>query len=298
MKFRSLKYFILEGLKNIWINDFMSLASILTVTASLLIFSLFLIGTLNVNHVMTQVRDQYEVLVIIDAATPPNRTLDIGEEINAIPKIKEKRLVTKLEALNEMKESINDEEIFAGLEIDNPLRDTYRITLDNLEDSDEVANAIRKISGVANVKTSEDIVNGLLSITRVVNLVSFWIYVLLMIISISIITNTIRIAVYARRKEINIMKFIGATNWFIRWPFVVEGIVIGLIAGGITIFVMFNAYGYVTSSFMDFLGAGDMTFTLQSVGEVIGTLSLSVIILGVVSGMFGSVISVTKHLKV
>ena len=298
MKFRSIKYFIFEGLKNIWINDFMSLASILTVTASLLIFSLFLIGTMNVNHIMTQVRDEYEILAVINEDATPERTLDIGKEIKADPKVKDALLVTKQEALEQMRKQIDNEDVFAGMDLNNPLRDTYRITLNNLEDSKDVALALGKINDVVKVTTSEDIVNGLLSITKIVNIISFWIYILLMLISVSIITNTIRIAVYARRKEINIMKFIGATNWFIRWPFVVEGMVIGLIAGAITILVMFYAYEYVIKSFMDIFGATNMTFTLQTVGDVIGTLSLSVIVLGVISGVLGSVFSVTRHLKV
>lgn len=298
MKLRSFKYFVTEGLKSIWINRLMSLASIMTVTASLLIFSLFLIITLNVEHMVSQIRDEYELQIIVDENADDAKTAEIGGQIANTSGVKAHRLVTKEEGLQQMKETVGNSDYFDGLELNNPLRDTYFAVLNDIGQSNAVEQEIAKIDGVAEVKSSANVVDSLLRITRIVNIVSIWIYVLLLIISISIITNTIRIAVYARRKEINIMKFIGATNWFIRWPFIVEGMAIGLIAALLSILIMSYAYGYITNGFLSMLGGFGIAFTLKSFGEVIGIMSLSSVVLGMLSGAIGSVISVRKHLKV
>ncbi len=298
MKLRSFKYFVTEGLKSIWINRLMSLASIMTVTASLLIFSLFLIITLNVDHMVSQIRDEYELQIIIDENADDAKTAEIGEQIVNTVGVKANRLVTKEEGLQQMKETVGNSDYFDGLELNNPLRDTYFAVLNDIGQSSAVEQEIAKIDGVAEVKSSTHVVDALLRITRIVNIVSIWIYVLLLIISISIITNTIRIAVYARRKEINIMKFIGATNWFIRWPFIVEGMAIGLIAALLSILIMSYTYGYITNGVLSMLGGFGIAFTLKDFGDVIGIMSLSSVVLGMLSGAIGSVISVRKHLKV
>lgn len=276
----------------------MSFASVITVTSSLLIFSLFLILSININSIVEQVRNDYELLAVIDRSMDDQSIVKLQDAVSRTEGVKDVRLVTKEEGLEEMKASIDNKEIFDGLELDNPLPDTFRVSLQDLATSDQVVKKLQGIPGLTKINTSAEVVEALLLITRAVNIISMVIYALLLMVSIFIITNTIRIAVYARRKEINIMKFIGATNSFIRWPFLIEGMVIGLIAAVITMFLMINTYGYIMNHFVQLFGMDQISFQLKSVKEIAGILSLSSIGLGVFSGVIGSGISVRKHLQV
>lgn len=298
MKLRSFHYLIKEGLKSIWINRLMSFASIMTVTASLVIFSLFLIISVNVEHMVEQVRSEYELLVVIDENADEATIQGIGKAISAMPDVRDARLVTKEEGLEELKASMDNQELFEGLELDNPLRNTYRVSLRNLNQSVAVMEQISLISGVVKINSNQEAVSMLQNITKVVNTVGFWLFLLLMVISIAIITNTIRLAVYARRKEINVMKFIGATNWFIRWPFIVEGVVIGLLAAILSFAIVYGGYYYASDSFAKILSGGIAGLKLIDVHFMMRWVALFSVVLGVFSGVTGSVISVRKHMKV
>ena len=298
MKLRSFHYLIKEGLKSIWINRLMSFASVMTVTASLVIFSLFLIISVNVDHMVEQVRSEYELLVVVDENADEATIQGIGKAIAAMPDVRDVRLVTKEEGLEELKASMENQELFDGLELDNPLRNTYRVSLKNLNQSVEVMEQISLISGVVKINSNQEAVSMLQNITKVVNTVGFWLFLLLMVISIAIITNTIRLAVYARRKEINVMKFIGATNWFIRWPFIVEGLVIGLIAAALSFGIVYGGYYYASGSFSQVLSGGLAGMQLLDSWFMMRWVALFSVVLGVFSGVTGSVISVRKHMKV
>ncbi len=298
MKLRSFNYLIKEGLKSIWHNRLMSFASIMTVTASLIIFSLFLILSLNVEHMVEQVRSEYELMVVVDEHADEATIQGIGKAIDAMPQVRETRLVTKEEGLEDLKATMDNPELLQGLELDNPLRNTYRVSLNSLNASVEVMEQISLISGVVKIKSNQETVSALQNITRIVNMVGFWLFVLLMIVAIAIITNTIRLAVYARRKEINVMKFIGATNWFIRWPFMVEGIVIGLIAAILSFGIVYGGYYYISVSFNSILGNGLAGMKLIDTVLMMQWVAVSSVVLGVISGITGSVISVRKHMKV
>lgn len=299
MKLRSFKYFISEGFKSIRINWVMSLASIVTVTFSLLIFCLFLIVTTNVNHVVDQLKDEYQLLVIVDENATADRTEQIGNEISEISGVGAVEFESKQEALEKMKNNFEDQEIFEGLEYDNPLRDKYKVSIEDLSNRNEIETVIKGVDGVTEIKSSVETAETLVKVTKYVNWISIWIYILLMIVSVTIITNTIRLAVYSRRKEINIMKFIGATNWFIRWPFLVEGIIIGIIASVITIAVAWPTYNYFAQTVINiFKNSGATMFKPKPVGEVALLLAGSSAGLGILSGVIGSLISVRKHLDV
>lgn len=298
MKLRSFKYFVSEGIKSIKINWVMSIASVVTVAFSLMIFCFFMVVTMNVNYVMEQLQDEYQLLVIIDENTSSARTRQIETELSDIGGVAEVEFESKEQALEEMRKDFDDPAYFEGLEDDNPLRDKYKVSLVNLSERAAVEKVISGIDGVASVNSSVEIEEKLAKTTKTVNLVSIWIYVLLLIISVTIITNTIRLAVYARRKEINIMKFIGATNWFIRWPFIVEGIIIGLVASAITVAVALPVYDYVAGGIVDMFRNSGITLKPKAVYEVGLIITGACGALGIMSGVVGSLISVRKHLDV
>lgn len=298
MKFRAFKYFFREGFKNVWTNGLVSITSIFTVMASLIVLALFLIITLNVNNLVKQVRDQYEIVVYLKSDVDQDKILQVGDELDKLEGIESFELVTKDQAFMNMKEEMfsDNPELVEG--VDNFLDNSYNVRLSNLENAGTIEEQIASIDGVDRVRSSKDVEDKLLHISRIVNLVSFWMYLLLTVVSISIITNTIRIAVFARRKEINIMKYIGATNWFIRWPFIIEGMIIGLIASVIAFGAAFLGYNYAINYFTNAVGSELAGFQLVGKGQMMGILAIILIIVGPLIGTIGSGISVRKHLKV
>ena len=298
MKFRAFKYFFREGFKNVWTNGLVSITSIFTVMASLIVLALFLIVTLNVNNLVKQVRDQYEIVVYLKSDIDQTKISQVGDELDKLEGIESFELVTKDQAFTNMKEEMFSDkpELVEG--VDNFLDNSYNVRLSDLGNANAVEEKIAAIDGVERVRSSKDVEDKLLHISRIVNMVSFWMYLLLTVVSISIITNTIRIAVFARRKEINIMKYIGATNWFIRWPFIIEGMIIGLIASAISFGVAFLGYHYTLNYITNALGNEFVGFQFVGKGQMMGLLAVILLIVGPLIGTIGSGISVRKHLKV
>ena len=298
MKFRAFKYFFRERFKNVWTNGLVSITSIFTVMASLIVLALFLIVTLNVNNLVKQVRDQYEIVVYLKSDIDQTKISQVGDELDKLEGIESFELVTKDQAFTNMKEEMFSDkpELVEG--VDNFLDNSYNVRLSDLGNANAVEEKIAAIDGVDRVRSSKDVEDKLLHISRIVNMVSFWMYLLLTVVSISIITNTIRIAVFARRKEINIMKYIGATDFFVRAPFVLEGMLIGLIGAAVPLGLIYSLYNYalnymvnrfmVLSGFLNFLSVDEVFHFLVPV-------SLGV---GVGIGFLGSISTVRKHLHV
>ena len=296
MKASSFKYFIAEGFKSFWINGLMSLASVVIITACLLLFGIYILFSMNINHLATQVTDNYEIRVFIDEKTSDARTKAIGDDIARIDNVKEAVFVSKDEAWKEFTAGLNGEDqVFAGLENDNPLRDGYHITMKDMNLADDTAASIEGIDGVAYVNNDSGTIKQVISITGGMRTASLWLMLLFAAVSLLIIANTIKLTVFARRRDINIMKFIGATDWFISWPFIIEGIIIGIIGAVITILVMSQAYGYLYGAVSGFLTG---QIEILPLGVVMGQLVGFVGGLGVIIGAVGSAISVRKYLDV
>lgn len=296
MKIRTVKYFIGEGFAGLWSNSLMSLASIGTVMAALLIFGMFILFTANLNFIGDQIQGQHEIKVFIDENMNDDQVEEIGRAIRTIDSVKECVLETKEQALENFKKKLGKEkgQILEGLEQDNPLRDSYIIRLDDLKTHDKVVEQLSSIDGIVKVKNAKEVVDLLLRITDVVRAVSLGVMILLALIAVFIISNTIKLAVFARRKEINIMKYVGATDWFIRWPFIVEGMIIGLIGATLALFLVIFGYGYAT----DFIYRNIGIFQLRSLNEVYEALAFIFITAGTSIGALGSAISIRKYLKV
>ena len=178
---------------------------------------------------------------------------------------------------------------------DNPLRDMYLITLTDLSKSQETVDQMDDIAGIVKIQQNEDSINKLVSVANYIRNFSLWIIIALAIVSIFIISNTIKLTVYTRRKEINIMKFVGATDWFIRWPFIIEGIAIGIIGAGASIAVIMAGYGAIVNVVNSL---NIMFLTVRPLNELTGVIVGSSLGLGAILGGVGSLISVRKHLNV
>lgn len=294
MKIRGFRYFMSEASKNVFSNGWMSLASIFTVLASLLVFGFFLVLTVNLNYIATQLEGDYEIILIVDETYNKDQVKELGEKIKAVENVKDLTLNTKESRLEEWKTELGAE-LLEGYEEDNPLRDWYMLTLEDLSQADTTIEIIEGFDGIAKIVRNQDTIDKLVTMTNYLGRVSIWVMIALALVSVFIISNTIKLTVFTRSKEINIMKFVGATDWFIRWPFIIEGIIIGLIGAIISFIVV--AYGY--QGILGLIGALDISFVkFKPFSSVVLPLIGAFIGLGVVLGGIGSLISVRKHLKV
>lgn len=296
MIFRNIKYFFVQGIKGLVSNSLMTLASIGIVIASLVIFGFFVLFGLNINYVGEQIKEQCEINVYLPKDMTRDEVREVGSELGKLEYVKEAYLYTKEERLQNYKEGVHEErvEVIDTLEADNPLRDAYILSLTDVRRADEVSAAAEKVEGVEEVKNSHDLIQKIISITNTVRNVSIWLLIVLAAISVFIISNTIKLGMFARRKEINIMKFVGATNWFIRWPFIIEGMILGCIGAGIAILVIMLGYGSVLPSIQEFMG----NIRLLDISEITGIVISSFFVMGTGIGMAGSAMSIRKHLHV
>lgn len=294
--FRNIKYFIVQGVKGLTSNSLMTLASIGIVIASLFLFGFFVLLGANLNYISAQIKEQCEINVYLPKDMERDAVRDIGSKLAELDGVKEARLYTKEERFQNYKESIyaGQTEVVDTLKEDNPLRDAYILGLVDIEQANAVAEAAGKVEGVEEVKNSQYIFQKIISITNGVRHASIWLVVILAIISVFIISNTIKLGMFSRRKEINIMKFVGATNWFIRLPFMIEGMILGLLGAAMSSVIIMLSYNAMLPNLTEFMG----TLKLLNGSEVVSMVSWSFAALGIGIGAVGSYMSIRKHLHV
>lgn len=296
MKIRGMRYFFSEAFKNIFSNGWMTLASIFTVIASLLVLGVFLTLSINISNMVGNLEESYQIVIFVDEKVNDDGIRAIGSHIKSIPNVSDATLTTSAERLRLLREKMGEN----GTKLDrykddNPLRNMYQVTLSDLSKSKETIKELEKIDGIAKIQRNEEAIDKLVKAAKYIQNFSMWIIIALAVVSIFIISNTIKLTVYTRRKEINIMKFVGATDWFIRWPFIIEGIFIGLIGAGVSIVLILGGYTLLIN-IVDSLGIAFVT--MKPLNELIGMIVGSSLGLGAVLGGIGSYISVRKHLNV
>lgn len=295
MKLNTAAYYIREGLTNVKRNRAMTVASITSVTAALLILGLFLIIILNVDSMANQVESQLELKAFINDNYDATKVAKVGEEIKAISGVKSITFESKKDALNNFKKQLGDKSYLVnGLENDNPMPQSFIVKVTDANMMKQVSEEIKKIDGVTQVSYGQDVVDKLLGIIKIIRIVGLFVILILFIISVVIISNTIKLGVFARRREINIMKYIGATDWFIRWPFLVEGIVLGLVGSVLAIAILGFIYGYAS----DLVNNKLIIFTLLPAGVVIKQSLVYFLAMGSLIGAIGSGISIKRFLNV
>ena len=292
----NIKYFVVQGAKGLFSNRLMTLASVGIVVASLFLFGFFLILGANLNYISEQIKEQCEINVYLPKDTDRDTVREIGSKLSEIDGVKEARLYTKEERFQNYRDSIYSDQadVIDTLEQDNPLRDAYILELENVEEADAVAAAAAEVEGIEEVKNSQYIFQQIISITNGIRHASIWLVVILAIISVFIISNTIKLGMFSRRKEINIMKFVGATNWFIRFPYMIEGMLLGLIGAAVSAVIIILGYNAIYPALIEFLGI----LELIEVSSVVPMIIWSFIALGMGIGIIGSYMSIRKHLYV
>ena len=298
MKYNIFGYLIGEGFSNVFKNKKSTGASLMIMCATMIIFGIFLILGENINHFVDQIKSEQGFQVFLKTDATDEEAQKVGEEIRAVDGVSTAEFKDKTYALNTMKEKLGDKsELIDGYGADY-FPTSYVVTLTDLNLSKDVQEKILKIENVDKITSSDKTVSTLLSLAKGIKLVTGIILVLLIIISIFIISNTIKLTVHARRKEISIMKYVGATNNFIRWPFIVEGMIIGVFASAISIVLVGGAYSLLAEQAVNASFMQTINMSLVGFKDMISSIIFVYMLLGIGIGALGSVISMRKYLKV
>ena len=299
MKYNIFGYLIGEGFANVFKNKKSTGASLMIMCATMIIFGIFLILGENINHFVDEVESVQGVQVFINNDATQEQIDEIGDKIRQIDGVSTVEYVSKDDALQQMKDRFGDkQDLLDGYEENNIFPASYVVTLTDLTKSQEVQDQILTFDNIKKITSKDETVTTLINLANGIKIVTGVILVLLVIISIFIIANTIKLTVHARRKEISIMKYVGATNGFIRWPFIVEGMIIGVFASIISIAIVGFAYNIIaqkliSSEFMQVINMSLVTF-----GDMFNSIIFVYMLLGIGIGALGSVISMRKYLKV
>ena len=299
MKIRTIRHIVKEGAVNSYRNKLMSLASIFIVTATLVIFGFFLLITFNLNLNINTLKEQPQLEAFCYTVLDDTQIQSVEDGIKNNDKILQYEKVTRQQALQKMEEKLGkDSAVLEGYD-ENIFPVSFIIKLKDNTYSEEVVKTLENTIGIEKVTYSQDAIEIITKISYWIRLISSIMLVILLVVSVFIIANTIKLTVYARRKEINIMKYIGATDWFIRWPFVVEGVIIG-ITGALLAFIV-ASYGYnaIENKFtQDLLSINTDMIKMIKLNDVWFQLIGPFLSVGVIVGALGSFLSIRKYLRV
>ncbi len=300
MKYSIFGYLIGEGFRNFFKNKKSTAASIIIMCATMFIFGIFFLIGENVNYIIGQVQSEQAMQVFINPEATPEQQTELEQKIKSIQYVNTVEYVSQEQALNEMRGWLGDSasvlDSYSGDQ--NPFKASFVVTLTDLTKNEEVQRQINTFENVASIEAGNKTVNTLVNIANGIRTATGIILVLLILISIFIIANTIKLTVHARRKEISIMKYVGATNGFIRWPFMVEGIIIGIISALISIVILGFVYNFVADTIINSSMATTLQLNLLTFSNMLSMLLVVYIVMGTGIGAIGSAISMKKYLEV
>lgn len=300
MRPSTIKYFIKEGLGSLKKNLLMTVASIIAVIACISIMSFSYCAVTNLQYMLDQMEDSIGISVFLKGDMTSEEIESMKEQISQIEHVTGVTYVSPRDSLENLKNEWGaDEDIFIGFDDENnPLSHSFQIDLDQIESQGAVIEALNHIEDIDNVEYGQSLSEVLVRISRVFQVGGLLIMAVLGVISVMIIINTIRISVMNRRVEINIMKYVGATDWFIRWPFIIEGVIIGLVGAIVPLIVGMPLYSKVVTIFYDYVPFVENFVRFRLTGDVYLFLLPASLIFGVLLGVIGSVTSIKKHLQV
>jgi cell division transport system permease protein len=296
MKFRSFHYLLGEGFKNVWSHRLMSVASAGVLIACMLMIGIVWAISLNISNAVDLIEDQNVVLVFFDDDLSREDAQSSSNRIAQMDNIKTCEFITREEGLLRQQEAMGEEyaPLFQWVADENPLPDSCQITVEDLDRFDQTILSLRSVSGVSTVRQQRDVVNKLAAIRSIINIVGIWVIALLLVISLVIVSNTIRITMFTRKLEINIMKAVGATDAFIRTPFIIEGMILGVIAGIGSTGLLYLLYKLAERTFAQNFGTISSFIPFSSFAL---TLFVGFVVIGAFVGSLGSVFSIGKYLR-
>ena len=291
---RQIWYYIKEGVRSIFTHGLMSFAAVCMTVACLLIMGSFSLIAVNAGNILQDLEDENEFLAYVDESLSQNEARALQDEIEAIPNVSSVTFVTKEQALQDFIAQQETAELFENTSAET-LRDRYRIHVEDIEQLQETADQVKQVNGIADVEASLEIADGFVMVRNVATAIAVILIVMLVVISVFIIANTIKLSTFTRREEIAIMKMCGATNWFVRAPFLVEGVILGLAGGIIAFFCQWGIYGLITRAMME---SGIFSIiTTVPFGNISHVVLLVFLLVGFAIGGGGSVMAIRKFLK-
>ncbi len=291
MSINTVEYFIREVIHSLRRNNWMSVASIGTVAVSLFIFGMFLMLVMNMNKMVDAMESQVQIMVYLEDDFSRDDARELEVDLKKMQGVEKVTFVPKEEAMEKFKDQ---KTLLDALDETNPLPDSFEVMVLQPEMVKTAAENIEKFEGVDSAKYGQDVMEHLFDITRLIRIFGFALMMVLALATLFIISNTIRLTVFARRKEIAIMKYVGATDWFIRWPFVLEGIVMGFLGSLIASVVLRFTYSGITAKIYDTLAF----FPLIPEEPFLNYVTMIVVIGGMIMGAIGSTVSIKRFLKV
>jgi cell division transport system permease protein len=299
MKFRSIRFYFEEAFKSIVRNRLMSVTSILTVASCILILIFSYCLALNVDFMLEQFENSIGISVYLNDEATAEQIEGLRENILAMPEVDEVVFISAEEALESLAEDVGNEGMKSAYADDNPLPRSFTVTLTNVENQGAVLTALEGMTeqGIEEVVDAEEVIRLLSGVNQIIRAISVIIVLVLGVLSVIIIMNTIKLTVNNRRNDIGIMKYVGATDWFIKWPFIIEGIVIGVIGALVPMALASLGYGSIIA-FMENMIHQIVSLELKQSYEVFPSLMPVMILLGIFIGALGSVLSMRKYLDV
>ncbi|PAD22780.1 permease-like cell division protein FtsX [Terribacillus saccharophilus] len=295
MKYNTAKRHLREGSKNIFRNGWMTIASIGAVTVTLILVGVFLAVVFNLNQFASNIESDVEMSVYLDPTLAEDQVQSIQDQLESIDKVGSVTYSSKEEQLNQLMEDMGQTE-WDLFEQDNPLSDTYIVKTSDPHDIASVSDEISKLDGIDKVDYGQGTVENLFAVNKYARIIGAVLIVGLVFTAIFLISNTIKITIIARSREIGIMKLVGATNSFIRWPFFIEGLLLGVLGAIVPVALVLGGYYYLSNNLTDNISIGFVEilpyapFAFQLAGILLA--------IGAVIGVWGSVMSVRKFLKV
>lgn len=286
---------IKEAFQGIYRHGLMSFASITILAACMIIIGSVLLIVGNLNAFVDQLQDQNEIVVFVDENAGEQGTEKVKADLNAIDNVEEVIYHSKEDNLKEYKSMFGEQaDLFDTLDGNNPLRDSFHVKVADLEKYNETMAKIEAVENIGNIRSSSRVVEMLVDLRETISLIGIWVLAILLFVSLFIISNTVRLAMFSRKTEINIMKYVGATNRYIRRPFIYEGLIIGILACGIAFALQWYVYDKVIYPLLCQLSLFD-AITFDSVKfYVLAGFGIFAIVMGVL----GSILPMRKHLRV
>ena len=295
MRSSKIGYLINEGFKSILTHGFMSFASVTIVVACLVIMGSFTLIAVNVDSMLDDLEAQNQVVAYVEETFTEDQARALQPEIEYISNIRSCQFVPREQAMEEFASQQENQTLFQDLPT-NVLRDRYVIYLEDISLMGQTQEELENIIGIAWVRADLEVAEGFVTVRNVVSAISLILVVVLVIVSVFIMSNTVKLATLSRRDEIAIMKMVGASNWFIRFPFVVEGLVLGLLGGALAFLLEWAVYDVVATRIMTGMMGNLITvIPFASVSAVVLAVYMAV---GLVVGVFGSSIAIRNYLQV
>ena len=295
MKLGRIGYLIKEGLRGVFLHGFRSFASVTVIAACLIIMGSFALVGVNVDHIIKDMESESQILAFVDENLSQDDARLLEGAIRSIGNVREVKFVTREEAMENFKKQHSESTVFGNLE-SSVLRNRYVVYLNDITRMEETKKTLEDVPGVAEVNAEIGIAKGFIIVRNVISVITAILIVILLVVSLFMMSNTIKLATFTRREEIAIMKMVGAGNGFIRFPFIVEGWILGLLGSGIGFLVQWGIYNFINSRIMDSV-AGSL-FQILPFSVIMTPMLIIYLAVGILVGTVGGSMAIRNYLKV